>query len=102
MSSAISAHPERLEGAVGNLITGGIKNPYLPSSDWGWQIDPKGLRIAINQLYDRYQLPLFVAENGLGAVDVVEEDGTIDDEYRIDYLRQHIDQMKECVHLTNV
>ena len=98
MSSAISAHPEKLENAVGNLITGGIKNPYLPSSDWGWQIDPKGLRIALNQLYDRYQKPLFIAENGLGAVDVVEEDGTINDEYRIDYLRQHIEQMKEAIH----
>lgn len=98
MSSAVSAHPEKLEGAVGNLITGGIKNPYLPSSDWGWQIDPKGLRIALNQLYDRYQKPLFIAENGLGAVDVVNEDGTINDEYRIEYLRLHIEQMKEAIH----
>ncbi|WP_086350612.1 glycoside hydrolase family 1 protein [Candidatus Enterococcus clewellii] len=98
MSSAVSAHPEKLEGAVGNLITGGIKNPYLPSSDWGWQIDPKGLRIALNQLYDRYQKPLFIAENGLGAVDVVKEDGTIDDAYRIEYLKLHIEQMKEAIH----
>jgi 6-phospho-beta-glucosidase len=97
MSSAVSAHPEKLEGAVGNLITGGIKNPYLSASEWGWQIDPKGLRAALNQLYDRYQKPLFVAENGLGAVDVVKEDGSIDDNYRIDYLREHILQIKEAI-----
>lgn len=97
MSSAISAHPENLEGAVGNLITGGIKNPYLPTSDWGWQIDPKGLRTALNQLYDRYQKPLFIAENGLGAMDVVEEGDLIQDDYRISYLRDHIKQIKEAV-----
>ena len=97
MSSAVSAHPENLEGAVGNLITGGIKNPYLPTSDWGWQIDPKGLRTALNQLYDRYQKPLFIAENGLGAVDVVEEGDIINDDYRISYLRDHIGQMKEAI-----
>ncbi|CPR17197.1 glycoside hydrolase family 1 protein [Brenneria goodwinii] len=97
MSSTVSAHPEALEGVTGNLITGGIRNPYLPSSQWGWQIDPKGLRLALNQLYDRYQKPLFIAENGLGAVDTVNPDGTIDDDYRIDYLRQHIEQMKEAL-----
>lgn len=97
MSSAISANPENHEGATGNLITGGINNPYLESSEWGWQIDPKGLRIALNQLYDRYQKPLFIAENGLGAVDQIEDDGTIKDDYRIDYLRKHIIQMEEAI-----
>jgi 6-phospho-beta-glucosidase len=97
MSSAVSAHPEELEGAVGNLLVGGIKNPYLPASDWGWQIDPKGLRIALNQLYDRYQKPLFVAENGLGAVDTLQEGDIIDDDYRISYLKEHIKQMKEAI-----
>ncbi|MCY2240421.1 glycoside hydrolase family 1 protein [Klebsiella pneumoniae] len=97
MSSTISAHPEKLESAQGNLITGGIRNPHLPSSDWGWQIDPKGLRLALNQLYDRYQKPLFVAENGLGALDVPDSDGVVQDDYRIDYLRQHIEQMKEAL-----
>ncbi|MBS4762102.1 family 1 glycosylhydrolase [Carnobacteriaceae bacterium zg-ZUI252] len=96
MSSAVSAHPERLEGAVGNLITGGVKNPYLESSDWGWQIDAKGLRTALNQLYDRYQKPLFIAENGLGAVDVL-ENGTVNDDYRINYLRKHIEQVLEAI-----
>lgn len=98
MSSAISAHPEKLESAVGNLITGGIKNPYLESSDWGWQIDPKGLRTALNQLYDRYQKPLFIAENGLGAEDIIDENGKINDTYRIDYLQKHLLQVNEALH----
>ena len=74
-----------------------MQNPYLKESDWGWAIDPLGFRSTINELYDRYQKPLFVVENGLGASDVVEEDGTIHDEYRIDYLRQHIQAMKDAV-----
>ena len=97
MSSAVSAHPENLEGAEGNLITGGIKNPYLPTSDWGWQIDPQGLRTALNQLYDRYQKPLFIAENGLGMDDKV-VDGKIHDDYRIDYLDKHLSQINEALH----
>lgn len=80
----------------GNLATG-IRNPYLPSSEWGWQIDPIGLRLTLNYLYDRYQKPLFVVENGLGAVDKVEGDGSIHDSYRIDYLRDHILQMRKAV-----
>lgn len=97
MSSAVSANPEELEGAVGNLLVGGIKNPYLPASEWGWQIDPEGLRSALNQLYDRYQKPLLIAENGLGAVDKLQEDNTINDDYRITYLREHIKQIKEAI-----
>ena len=97
MSTAASAHPERYDKVQGNLLTNGVKNPYLEISDWGWQIDPKDLRVELNQLYDRYQKPLLIAENGLGAVDRIEEDGTIDDTYRIDYLRSHIEQMKEAI-----
>ncbi|WP_353949107.1 6-phospho-beta-glucosidase [Sporolactobacillus sp. Y61] len=74
-----------------------IKNPYLEASDWGWQIDPKGLRYLLNILYDRYQKPLFIVENGLGAKDEVESDGSINDDYRIDYLRAHIQQFKEAI-----
>lgn len=84
------------EVGQGNLI-GGVKNPFLSASDWGWEIDPVGLRIALNQLYDRYQKPLFVVENGLGAYDKVEEDGSINDDYRIDYLRSHIQAMGEAI-----
>jgi 6-phospho-beta-glucosidase len=80
----------------GNLI-GGVKNPFLKASDWGWEIDPEGLRISLNKLYDRYEVPLFVVENGLGAYDKVEEDGSINDDYRIDYLRSHIEAMGEAI-----
>lgn len=72
-------------------------NPYLKQSEWGWLIDPLGFRSTLNELYDRYHKPLFVVENGLGAKDVVERDGTIHDVYRIDYLRQHIQAMKDAV-----
>lgn len=84
------------EETSGNLTFGG-KNPYLESSDWGWQIDPIGLRITLNSLWDRYRVPLFVVENGLGALDKISDDGQIHDSYRIDYLRKHILQMKEAV-----
>jgi 6-phospho-beta-glucosidase len=95
MTLTVSAGPEG-EATAGNLL-GGIKNPYLKASEWGWQIDPVGLRITLNNLYDRYQKPLFIVENGLGAYDKVEEDGSIHDHYRIDYLREHIQEMKEAV-----
>ncbi|MFL6554746.1 MAG: glycoside hydrolase family 1 protein, partial [Bacillus sp. (in: firmicutes)] len=85
-----------LEASQGNMI-GGVKNPFLKASDWGWEIDPTGLRISLNKLYDRYQVPLFVVENGLGAYDKVEEDGSINDDYRIDYLREHINAMGEAI-----
>lgn len=80
----------------GNFFSG-VKNPYLEASDWGWQIDPKGLRITMKKMYDRYQVPLFVVENGLGAYDEVEPDGSINDDYRIDYLRAHIDEMGKAI-----
>ena len=95
MSNCASADPD-LEKTSGNLM-GGAKNPYLESSDWGWQIDPKGLRYTLNELYGRYQIPLMVVENGLGAYDKKEEDGTIQDDYRISYLKKHIEQMGEAV-----
>lgn len=82
--------------AEGNVFAS-VKNPYLEASQWGWQIDPIGLRTTCNQLYDRYQKPLFIVENGLGAIDTVEEDGGINDDYRIEYLREHIKEMKEAV-----
>lgn len=73
------------------------KNPYLEASVWGWCIDPLGLRNSLNVYYDRYQVPLMIAENGLGALDVVCDDHKIHDEYRIDYLREHIKAMKEAI-----
>lgn len=74
----------------------GTPNPYLPTSDWGWQIDPLGFRYTLNELWDRYQVPLFPVENGLGARDCV-ENGQIHDPYRIDYLRQHLTALKEAL-----
>ena len=82
---------------TGGNIAGGVKNPYLESSDWGWQIDAKGLRYTLNEIYDRYGIPLMVVENGLGAFDERKADGSVDDDYRIDYLRKHIAQMEEAV-----
>ena len=97
-SRCISSDPEILKNkSRGNAVINAVINPYLKSSEWGWQIDPKGLRTAQNQLYDRYQKPLFIAENGLGAVDKIEPDGSINDDYRIAYLRKHIEQMKEAI-----
>lgn len=86
----------KAQSGAGNIL-GGVPNPYLKASEWGWQIDPEGLRYALNDLYDRYGKPLMVVENGLGAKDELAPDGTIQDDYRIDYLRRHIQQMKEAV-----
>lgn len=74
-------------------------NQYLERNDWDWPIDPTGLRIALNELYDRYELPLFIVENGLGAIDKVEDDGSIQDDYRIAFLSSHIEAMKKAIEL---
>lgn len=95
-SGVASGDPNMQAAAKGNVFPT-IENPYLKSSEWGWQIDPLGLRITLNQLYDRYRKPLFIVENGLGAVDKVESDGSIQDDYRIDYLREHIRAMKDAI-----
>jgi 6-phospho-beta-glucosidase len=95
MSNCITAQKEA-DKVDGNIM-GGAKNPYLKATDWGWQIDPKGLRWTLNEIYGRYQIPLMVVENGMGAKDILEEDRTVHDHYRIDYLRKHIEQMREAV-----
>ena len=74
-----------------------VKNPYIKESDWGWAIDPVGLRYALNAFYERYEKPLFIVENGFGAIDVKEEDGAVHDQYRIDYLRSHIQEMEKAI-----
>jgi len=88
-------------GEVGEAnIMGGVRNPTLPESEWGWQIDPVGLRVVLNQFWDRWQKPLFIVENGLGARDVlVDADGgkTVEDDYRIAYLRDHLLQVREAI-----
>ena len=95
-SRCIAAPGEKTEIAEGNLFRS-VKNPYLTFSEWGWPIDPLGLRITLNQVYDRYQKPLFIVENGLGALDQPNEDGWIEDDYRIEYLRDHILAMRQAV-----
>ena len=89
MSSLITTH--EIADAVGGNFTTGARN------DWGWAFDPDGLQYYLEMIYDRYQRPLMVVENGLGAFDTVEEDGTIHDDYRIKYLKEHIQQMKICI-----
>ena len=95
MTFCLSTDP-KVEQTTGNLL-GGAKKPYLKTSDWGGQIDPKGLRWCLNEIDDRYQIPLMVVENGLGAYDKKSEDGKIHDDYRIEYMRQHIEQMGEAI-----
>ncbi len=95
-SRCIAAPGNVQEEAEGNLFKS-AKNPYLKFSEWGWPIDPLGLRITLNQVYDRYQKPLFIVENGLGAADTPNERGEIEDDYRIDYLREHIRAMRDAV-----
>ena len=93
-SNATSTKEEK-EYSSGNLF-GGVKNPYLKQNDWGWQIDPLGLRLTLNQLYDRYQLPLMVVENGIGMIDEV-IDGEIHDDARIQYLKDHVKEVEKAI-----
>ena len=99
-SSRCITTQEGVGETIGNAFKG-TKNPYLKVSEWGWQIDPLGLRITLNSLYDRYQKPLFIVENGLGAKDelIEDEEGnlTVNDDYRIEYLREHIKALKQAV-----
>ena len=99
MSTCGCADPNAHPQTAGNIIPG-VANPYLRSSQWGWQIDPKGLRYLLNQFYDHYQKPLFIVENGLGARDeLIEKDGvlTVEDDYRIEYMREHLLQVEEAI-----
>ena len=96
-----SIEGKNLEMIEGNVVSGG-KNPYLKVTAWGWQIDPVGLRTSLNYLYDRYQKPLFIVENGMGALDTVNEDGSIDDDYRIEYLQEHIKALMDAVEKDHV
>ncbi|EOS60319.1 hypothetical protein C815_01466 [Firmicutes bacterium M10-2] len=95
MSNAITTH-ETDEKAGGNGVMG-ARNPYLEYSDWGWALDPKGLRYFLEVVHDRYHKPLMIVENGLGAYDTVEEDGSIHDPFRIDYYRAHIKEMDKAI-----
>ena len=94
-TGCVSSQPAG-ETTEGNLIFG-VKNPYLETSQWGWQIDPRGLRYFLGEIYDRYRIPMMVVENGLGQHDVLEEDGTVHDPYRIEYMKKHIEAMSEAI-----
>lgn len=96
MSSCVTNNPDHNDRVTGNIYSG-TRNPYLEASEWGWQCDPKGLRKSLIDLYDRYQKPLFIVENGIGAKDIIDENEEIIDDYRIDYLRDHIEQMMLAV-----
>lgn len=96
-SRSTSADSEIMKSQVEGNIFDTLRNPYLKTSEWGWQIDPKGLRIILNQLYDRYQMPLFIVENGLGTADKVTKDGEIYDDYRIDYMHAHLLEAWEAI-----
>jgi 6-phospho-beta-glucosidase len=102
MSDAVKHDVESSIETVGSATKNSIKNPYVKASDWGWQIDPVGLRYSLNVMYERYEKPMFIVENGFGAIDKLEEDHTCDDSYRIDYLKAHIVEMKKAVELDGV
>ncbi|GCF94657.1 6-phospho-beta-glucosidase [Enterococcus florum] len=93
--SAVSTIKERSdqEGA----FFGGELNPYLEKSEWGWSIDSVGLRYLLNFVYHKYHLPIMICENGLGAEDIPSKDGTINDDYRIDYLQKHLSELKKAI-----
>ncbi|WP_291049909.1 glycoside hydrolase family 1 protein [Herbiconiux sp.] len=107
MSLVSSVSPEKYGATGGNLFST-IKNPHLPTTEWGWHFDPEGLRYVLNDLWDRYQVPLFIVENGLGATDVLEgsapdaatgasDTRRVHDDYRIDYFVQHLRQVREAI-----
>lgn len=95
-ASQIASVNEDFGVTTGNMAGSVYANPYLEKSDFGWSVDNMGLRITLNKLYDRYQLPLFVAENGLGAFDQF-KDQTVHDDYRIDYLKKHVEAMRDAI-----
>ena len=95
MSNVVTTH--EVKDKVDGNFTAGAKNPYLKYSEWGWATDPDGLQYYLELMYDRYDIPMMVVENGLGAVDEISEDGKIHDDYRIDYLRMHIKAMERAI-----
>lgn len=93
--SSIYEQGAQLKSDTGGWVT--KLNPYLQSTEWGWQIDPIGLRYVCNEIYDRFHLPILISENGIGVNDKLEEDGTIHDPYRVDYLKNHLIQLNEAI-----
>lgn len=104
MSTVVKAdvHNDNTGDVVNGALQNSVENPYIKASDWGWPIDPVGLRYTLNRIYDRYELPMFIVENGFGAIDTVEEDRKIHDSYRIDYLAKHIEEIEKAVNYDGV
>ncbi len=100
-SNTETVHTEGLDTSGGNFSMGG-KNPYLKTNAWGWALDPDCLRIACNTLYERYHKPLWIVENGIGWADLKEADGSIHDDYRIEFLRQNISSMRDAIVIDGV
>ena len=101
-SSRLTSADSKVNAETAGNVFKTLRNPHLKASEWGWQIDPLGLRITINSLYDRYEKPLFIVENGLGASDTPDEKGYVEDDYRIEYLREHIKAMRDAVNIDGV
>lgn len=95
--SIVNAYDEKGKEYINGNMTTGLRNSHLEMTEWGWQIDPVGLRYTANQLYDRYEKPLFVLENGMGAIEFLNENDTVEDDYRIEYLKEHLSQLKKAV-----
>ena len=95
-TTCVTSHKDVAKDGVGN-ISMGAKNPYIQYSDWGWGLDPDGLRYILNEIEDRYSLPIMIVENGLGAYDKLEEDGKVHDPYRIEYFKYHIQAMDQAI-----
>lgn len=102
MTNTVKADVNQVNTGTNGGNAHSVENPYVKVSDWGWAIDPKGLRYILTTLWERYEIPLFIVENGLGAYDTLKEDHTVDDDYRISYLRAHIEEMKKAVELDGV
>lgn len=101
MSSTVMSDKSKPD-VLDSGFNGATRNPYIAISDWGWQIDPVGLRYSLNFLYERYQKPIFIVENGFGAYDKMDEEGNVNDDYRIEYLNAHIEEMKKAIHYDGV
>ena len=96
-STTCNTTHNNVEKDGGGNLSLGAKNPYVTQSEWGWSMDPDGLRYILNEISDRYEIPIMIVENGLGAKDNLEEDKSIHDQYRIDYMKQHVEAMNQAI-----
>ena len=102
MSNTVKADVNEINSGLNGGNAHSVANPYVKASEWGWNIDPIGLRYTLSVLYERYEIPLFIVENGFGAIDKLEEDKSCDDSYRIEYFKNHIIEMKKAVEIDGV